>query len=91
MENQFYGGGEDNPFQDRMILNGKEYELRVVASFIPDRTSFSKYTALFYIPHGGFHSNWWSQERIGSKSTPLQIDSHPFPEEDAPSVDLYVT
>ena len=34
MENQLYGSGDDNLFQDRMKFYGKEYELRVVASII---------------------------------------------------------
>ena len=62
MINQIYGGGEDNPFQDRMILDGKEYEFRVFASVMPDINSLYKYTALFYSRHFGFHSKWWSQE-----------------------------
>ena len=40
MENQFYGSGEDANFQDIMILDRKEYELRVAASVIFDRNSF---------------------------------------------------
>ena len=57
MENQLYGSGDDNLFQDRMKFYGKEYELRGVASVMPDITSLSKYIALSYRRNGGFHLN----------------------------------
>ena len=78
IESQFLN--ENFQFPSYKIFDGKEYELRVVASINQDELNQSQYTGLFFSRHGGCYSKWWIQKRSlrQGKSIPLQIEGNPF-------------
>ena len=56
--------------------NGSKYEARVVMSITADTSgnetcSSSKFSAIRYARHGGGFSQWWVQERDGTKHKPF--------------------
>ena len=73
-------------------FDDKEYELRVILCVHQDDVSTTKYNGIFFMRHGGDHSNWWCQKRNNEKNIAVQLPG--FPEVDtsqySKSISVYV-